>query len=452
VFYGLHDILPIFGSILTDGYLGGYLSIVIFGFIFVFGLSVSALVASPGSTAPTGLAWCSLLAMCLVAISAGTLSSSLTVFGGSQFHPIHQASSGGRFFSWIFNFSHFGAILGISIAFIVLSLYNFKTVLMATAIMAGIGYISFISGSWTYVKRCAHGVSNLGLVWDCLWARSFEKNKVSNGGKYSDKLVDDLAMMLRLVPIFGALIPLYIGQLQVLTTFRTIGYRLWMPINVLNGKSLPQEILLFVEPATAFLLSFVLDGCIWPLYHRFGRSVPTHLTRLTIGGISIAIGFFASFGFYRYFQQLSEIDVKSTLSIYYLFPMLVLFAIGQTLIMSSGYQMSYTIVPERMKGFSVSLFLLTYALGSLLAMGEFAGFKLLIDEPGRLVADGLRLSSPTESRFDLYFLMNGCLSIASVLCLVLLRNYYSKSRQMKIEADLRQRMIDIAVRRVVPQV
>jgi dipeptide/tripeptide permease len=350
-----------------------------------------------------------------------------------------------------------GAIIGISIAIIVLSLYDFKTVIIATAAIAGVGYMTFMAGSWTFVKRCAHASStNFQLVWDVVKARSFEKNKLSNGGSYPDRVVDDLLAMLRLVPIFAALIPLYIGQIQVLTTFRTIGYRLWMPTNLLNGKRLPQEILLFVEPFTAVVFSLVLDGIIWPAYHRFGKGLPTHLTRLTVGGISIAIGFFASYGFYRYYwfdSGLSEIEVKATVSIFNLVPMLVLFAIGQSLIMSSGYQMSYTVVPERLRGFSVSVFLVVYAMGSILATCEFSGLQSLIDEPGKFFGDekgtGVTSSSDAPPRFDLYFLINGCLSIGSVVCLVLLRNYYAKTRQMKIDSDLRQRMLDIAVRRII---
>jgi len=456
VFYGLQDILPIFGSILTDGYLGGYTSIVIFGFIFVFGLSVSAFVAAPGSAATSGLVWCSMLAMFgLVAMSAGTLSSSLTAFGGSQFHPIHQASSGGRFFSFILNFLNLGAIVGITIALIVLSMYDFKTVLLATAIVGGIGYIAFLSGSWMFVKRCVHSSSffqTFNLAWDCLKNRSFEKNKRSNGGIYSDKLVDDLSMMLRLVPIFAVLIPLYIGQLQVLTTFRTLGYRLWRPQNFLNGKPMPQEVLLFVEPITAGLLSFILDQIVWPMYHRFGWSVPTHLSRMCIGGFSIATGFFASYGFYRYFMMgMTEVDIKASVSIFNLVPMLALFAIGQSLIVSSGYQMSFSVASDRIKGVSVSLFLVVYAIGSVIASIQYEGFKSMIDEPNREVSDGLSMTNAATSRFDIYFFVNGCLSIGSVIGLVLLRNYYARTRQMKIDAEVREKIMDIAVRVIKQQ-
>ena len=457
IFYGLQDMLPIFGSILTDGYLGGYNSVVIFGFMFVFGLAVSAIVAGSGSFAPTGLVWCAMLAMFgLVAMSAGTLSSTLTSFGGSQFHPTQQVSSGSRFFSLVLPIGSLGSIVGIFIAIIVYASYGLKTVVLSTAIVGGIGYFAFLSGSLLYVKRCVHSSTftrNFGLVWDCIKSRSYEQNKLSNGGKYEDKLVNDLRLMARLLPIFAALFPLYVGQLQVLTTFRSLGYRLWRPTNffVLGdnlSSPLPQEVLLLVEPVCAVLLSLILNQVLWPICKRLGSNLPTHLTRLSLGAFLIAAGFFASYGFARYLMSYSsELEIKEQVSIFNLVPMLVLFSFGQSLIMSSGYELSYSHSPSSLKNTSVSLFLVIYSVGSIFALCEFAGFRSIIDEPNRaLLGDN---DNPLAARFDVYFLLNGCFSLVSLVALVCLRNYYNTTRAMKIDCDLRDKMMSIALRRVL---
>lgn len=452
IFYGLQDMLPIFGSILSDGYLGGYNSVVVFGFMFVFGLAVSAIVVTGGDSSPTGLVWCAMLAMFgLVAMSAGTLSSTLTSFGGSQFHPKEQVSSGSRFFSFLLPIGALGSIVGIFIAIIVYASYDLKTVVLSTAIVAGAGYFTFLSGSLLYVKRCVHSSSfmrNFVLVWDCIKSRSFEKNKVSFGGKYSDKLVDDVRLMARLLPIFASLIPLYAGQLQVLTTFRSLGYRLKRPSNFFVSdvsSLLPQEILLLVEPVCAIVLSILLNQIIWPLCKRFNSNLPTHLVRLCIGAGFISIGFFASYGFARYLMSFSkEIDVQDQVCIFNLIPMLVAFSIGQYLIMSSGYELSYSHSP--MKGVSVSLFLMIYSIGSIFALFGFLGFQSLIDEPGRTPAQGLYDFAPLSSRFDLYFLMNGCFSLGSLVSLICLGKHYARTRLMKIEQDLKDKMLTVVYR------
>jgi hypothetical protein len=459
IFYGLQDMLPIFGSILTDGYLGGYNSVVIFGFMFVFGLAVSAIVAGGGSMAPTGLVWCSMLAMFgLVAMSAGTLSSTLTSFGGQQFHPTAQVSSGSRFFSLMLPIGALGSIVGIFIAIIVYASYDLKTVVLSTAIVGGIGYFAFLSGSLLYVKRCIHSSNftrNFFLVWDCIKSRSFEQNKASNGGKYQDKLIDEFRLMARLLPIFACLIPLYAGQLQVLTTFRSLGYRLWRPTNVFvsnDGKYLlPQEVLLLVEPVVAVILSLVLNHVLWPLCRRFNSNLPTHLTRLVFGAFMIAAGFFASYGFTRYLQTsfTSESQIKAQVSIFNLVPMLVLFSLGQSLIMSSGYELSYSHSSSSLKSVSVSLFLVIYSIGSIFAIGEFAAFRPYIDEPGRSMANGLSMQHSLVARYDVYFLINGCFSLVSVIALISLRRYHNTTRAMKIDADLCDKMMSIALGRVL---
>ena len=458
IFYGLQDMLPIFGSILTDGYMGGYNSVVIFGFMFVFGLAVSAIVAGSGTLAPSGLVWCSMLAMFgLVAMSAGTLSSTLTSFGGSQFHPTQQVSSGSRFFSLLLPIGSLGSIVGIFLAIIVYASYDLKTVVLSTAIVGAIGYAVFLSGSLLYVKRCVHSstfMRSFGLVWDCIKSRSFDDNKLSNGGKYEDKLIDDFRLMARLLPIFASLIPLYSGQLQVLTTFRSLGYRLWRPTNFIVSDSsqslLPQEILLLVEPVCAVVLSLILNQILWPICKRFNSNLPTHLTRLMLGAFLIAAGFFASYGFSRYLMSFdSELTIKDQVSIFNLVPMLVLFSFGQSLIMSSGYELSYSHSPSAFKNVSVSLFLVIYSIGSIFALCEFAGFKSLLDEPNRSRLVEEAVSNPLAARFDVYFLLNGCFSLVSLIALMCLRNYYNATRAMKIDHDLRDKMMSIALRRVL---
>ena len=451
IFYGLQDMLPIFGSILTDGYLGGFNSVVIFGFLFVFGLSVSAIVVTGGDGSPTGLVWCAMLAMFgLVAMSAGTLSSTLTSFGGSQFHPKEHVSSGSRFFSCLLPLGALGSIVGIFIAIMVYASNDLKSLVLSTAIVAGAGYFIFLSGSLLYVKRCVHSSSfmrNFVLVWDCIKSRSFDQNKLSKGGKYQDKLVDDVRLMARMLPIFASLIPLYAGQLQVLTTFRSLGYRLWRPTNFLvsdnpHADLLPQEILLLVEPVSAVVLSLTLNQIVWPICKRFNSSLPTHLVRLCVGAALISIGFFASFGFSRYLMTFqNEIYVKDQVSIFNLVPMLVVFSIGQYLIVSSGYELSYSHSP--MKGVSVSLFLVIYSIGSVFALFGFLGFQSLIDEPGRTPSKGLNTDSPLAARFDLYFLTNGCFSLGSLIALICLGKFYAKTREMKIERDLREKMLSV---------
>ncbi len=438
LFLGVHDSAPIFVSILSDVLLGSYRSIVIFGFLFSTGLTVIAFLGGSWTSAPIGNRFAILLALLgLVAVSAGSLVTLLTSFGASQFHPVTQHKQGGKYFTLIFAFSNFGAIIGVLIAVTIHFEFAYGFTLVAATLASITGWVVFLFGSKIYVRRCVHSpavLCSLRLTWNCLRKRSFSRNKKSNGGEFEDVLVDDLAILVRLIPVFAALIPLYAGQLQIYTTFRSLAYQL---ANSNPGASCPPEILMTVEPSSAIILCIFLEYWLWPVL-RAQQRLPTHLTRLTIAAAFITLGFFTAFGL----QYMSDFEngVAGHLS-----PALVLFAIGQYLITSSGYELSWLHAPDSMKSLSVSLFLMIYALGSVLGTLEFAAMGAFFDK------NGSQPNEPSEgfrSRFDVYFLLNAGQCCFAVVGLILLRGFYATTRQMRIDREINQKAIEIALERM----
>ena len=451
VFFGVYDFSPILIAVLSDTYLGGYKSIAIFGFVFVFGLTLMALFGGSWFQSPLGPSWCAIVSLLgLVAVSAGGLVPCLTAFGGSQFQPQTQTVSGSRFFSLIFASTNIGAITGIITAIIIYSSVAYRYVLLSSAAMGLVGWVAFLAGSGLYVNRCVHtpvAVETVSLVWDCVRKRSFDRNRISHGGNYRDSLVDDVVILARLLPVFACLIPLYSGQLQVFTTFRSLGYKLHRPANFFS-RSMPAELMMLTEPLTAILLSLVLDSFVWPMLQARKR-MPTHLTRLTIGATCIAAGFVSAFALHRHMMASgSELHVFGSVSIFLELPALILFSAGQVLITSSGLELSYSHAPETLRSVSVSMFSLIYALGSILAVILFASLRGVIDEPSRRLAKGKSESHGIQSRFDIYFGICAILSVGSIVGLLALRRFYAKSRQIFIDRDVDRRAMEIALRRV----
>ena len=456
LFFGIHDMAPILVSVVNDGFLGGYKSLVLFGFVFVFGISLIALFNGSWFAAPLGPAWCSIFALLtLVAVSAGGLVPSLTAFGGSQFHPQEQTSQGSRFFTFIFAALNLGALIGVAIAIIIQAQYAYRYVLLWCAVSGLLGYLLFLAGSGLYVKRCVHSstaLRTIRLICQCALRFSFDKNRRSNGGNFDDELVDDVRIFYRLVPVFLCLIPLYLGQLQVFTTFRTLGYKLLRPESFFNKTSMPPEIILVVDPITAILCSLLLDQLVFPLLSN-RRLMCTHLTRLTIGAVCVALGFFVSFALQRVLmtQYASELDLRFGVSIFYLVPQLVLFSVGQFLIVSSGYALAYTHAPDSIRAVSVSVFSMIYSTGSILSIIVFACMRPWLDEAGRSVWEGSSTDHSIESRLDVYFLLIGCMSTLSVVGLVSLRKFYEKTRLMRIDREVEKKAIRLVLDRIQSQ-
>jgi dipeptide/tripeptide permease len=452
IFYGVYDLSPILMAFLSDTYLGSFKTIVIFGFVFVFGLSLLALFGGSWLDTSMGPAWFGIVCLVtLVAMNAGGLVPCLTAFGGSQFHPESQTSSGSKFFSLIFGSTNFGAFVGIMTAILVYSIVTeYRYVLLSSASVALLGWLIFLTGSGLYVKRCVHtqtAMNTISLIWSCIGKRSFDQNRISKGGKYSDSLVDDVVILARLVPVFACLIPLYLGQLQILTTFRTLGYRLKRPQNFFN-RSLPTEILLLSEPVTAIILSLVLDSFVYPVLKRH-RQIPTHLTRLTIGGLLICLGFLGALGLQVWLVNYgSEMEVYEEVSVFIEIGPLVFFAAGQVMITSSGFELSYSHAPESLRSVSVSTFSFIYSMGSVLSLVLFGVLGPLIDDPSHDRAAGRSVLHPIQSRLDIYFGVCAGLCMLSIIGLVLLRRFYERTRAMRIERDVEKRAFEIAKLRV----
>ena len=454
IFFGVYDVSPILLALISDTYLGCFKSIVVFGFTFVFGLTL-AVVSNSGDSLPP--IWLNIISLLIVAISAGGLTQLLVAFGGGQFHPRTQTASGSRFFSLIYVMAGVGAIIGIAVASLVWvgGGRKYYKVLMSTVVLAGFGWICFLSGTWSYIDRCIHPSKTFrifALGWDCVRKGSFEKNMESHGGKYSDKLVRDLALVIRLVPVFLFLLPLYSGQLQSLTSLRQMEKFMSSPYKRDDpDRMFCYELLLIAEPLTMICFSLLLNELLFPLLRRW-RCMMTHLTWFAFAAGFIATGFIVCLLLQRSiisaYPKVDDYSLtldKAGPSVFLTLIPMVLFALGQLLITSSGLELSWSHAPESLRSVSVALFSSIYALGAWISLALFGILKSSLNE-GAPEGGGLILepSIGLEVYFGVCAGMAG-LSLVGLLCM---RGFYERTRQLKIERDIEQRAIEIALARL----
>jgi dipeptide/tripeptide permease len=383
----------------------------------------------------------------IIAISSGGLTQLLVALGGGQFHPRGQTSSGSRFFSLIYVMAGVGAIIGILVAALV---WNggaglFYTVLLSAAVMAGAGWICFLSGSWLYVERCIHPSSTIqifSLAWDCIKQRSFEKNI---GNRYSEKLVRDLRLVARLIPIFLLLLPLYSGQLQSLTTLREMEKSMSAPRVHNEGGFFCYEFLLIAEPITMIIVSLLLNEVIFPLLKRWRKGLMiTHLTRLVVASAFIGIGFIICLLLQRKVVASFEAGPSAERpSVMLTLIPIVLFATGQVLVTSSGLELSWSHAPNALRSVSVALFSSIYALGSWISLALFGAFKTYLNQDSGVFAK----ANPSSGVLVYYGVCAGLagLSLVGLLCM---RGFYERTRLMKIDRDIEERAIEIALARL----
>jgi hypothetical protein len=462
LFFGVYDLSPILLALVSDTFLGCFKALVVFGFTFVFGLALSVLAYKPsllsGSVDPTASKWITIIALFLVAISSGGLMQLLVTFGAGQFHPTSQTASGSRFLSQVYGLAGIGAVIGIIASTgIWYTFLEFYKVLFCIVLMAFMGWVCFLAGSWSYVDRCVHPRKTfkfLALAWECLKKRSFEKNMISYGGAHSDRTVMDLRLVVRLVPVFACLTPLYSGQLQILTTVRDLISRL--PTEKLRDQTvLSPELFMIAEPLTMVLMATLLNGWLYPWLKRKWGLVITHLMRFVVAAGFMALGFVFCFLIDWLFA--GTFRNQSTAAVFVTLVPIFMFATGQLLVMSSGLELSWSHAPEVLRSVSVALFSSIYAVGSLLSLGLFGIISATSPEKernlgGNFNAFKIHAFKPQDQRSmtgeHIYFIVNGSLCVVSLLCLLGLRGFYERTRQMKIERDIEQRAIEIALSRI----
>jgi dipeptide/tripeptide permease len=454
LYNGLYDLSPILLAVLSDTYLGNFKAIVVFGFTFVFGLVLVFLLNSSSLLASTAAPlWLNGIGLFIVTICAGGLLPLLTSFGARQFHPQSQTASGSRFFSLVYPMASLGAIIGTIIAvFVYTGTRKFAMVLLSAAILGGLGWLGFIFGTKLYIERCMHSQTArrfFSLVFDCVRKLSVSKNCASNGGKYPNAFVGDFALVFRLVPVFVCLIPLYLGQLQFFTMLRAVASQLATP-NFAFSRRMPAEMLQLTEPLTAIAVSFILNEFLYPLLRR-RNLMPSHLTRLTAAAFLIVIGFVGCLlvTMAQRSRALTQTELGAegipSLSIFVLIGPLVLFAVGQLLITSSGLELSWSYAPDGFKSISVALFSGIYAMGSILSVGLFGALP-------RVSEAQTSIGYATFARNRLYFVVCICLAGVSFISLICLRRFHAVTRERKIARDVEKRALEIAKARLYSKV
>ena len=173
----------------------------------------------------------------------------------------------------------------------------------------------------------------------------------------------------------------------------------------------------------------------------------THLSRLVIASGFIAIGFIVCLLLQRRIVTSSSAFEWERPSVFLTLIPIVLFAIGQLLVTSSGLELSWSHAPNSLRSVSVAFFSSIYALGSWISLALFGAFKTFLNNDSVKQSgyfDELKPSSGVEIYYGVCAGLAG-LSLVGLLCM---RGFYERTRQMKIERDIEERAIEIALARL----
>ena len=220
---------PFLVAIIADSFIGNYLTLLVFSIgAYLPGLIIIALTAYPyllSETFPTKVLKIAMYVF--IPLGSGAIVSCVSVFGAQQFHPTRQISQIESYFIYFYIFSSCGTLIGGMILPVLLQSSAFVGYMLVAGCYL-LAVIVFVLGNYhyQYVKMKSQGRNNmqvLSILCNAVCGRGIARQKVSNGGKYSDMVVQTVMKLSDVIPVTMLALPFNIIFSQTLITIPAQG-------------------------------------------------------------------------------------------------------------------------------------------------------------------------------------------------------------------------------------
>ncbi|PAN06850.1 hypothetical protein PAHAL_1G292600 [Panicum hallii] len=442
--FGTSYLTPIFGAIIADTFLGNYntiivsLAVYLLGMMFVTFSAFLPTAAALGGSSVLGAQTVAFVGLYLVAVGSGGVRSSLLPFGAEQFDDGNATDRErkGSFFSWFYLCVDFGPIVsGLLIVWIQDNVSWGLGFGIATACIA-LAFGAFVLATPMYKRRVPTGTplkrlsqvvvaacrkvalkvpADAGMLYE-VSDKVDPQPKIAHTGEFSflDKAaivtasdfeevtaeagsswklctvtqVEELKILLRLLPIWATSVIMSSAYAQMNTTF------------IQQGSVMNMSILSVPVPAASMGSFEVLCVLTWVLLYSKviaptlsglssdGDGEPSQLQRMGAGRLLMALAMAASA--LVEMRRLGSAARGEEITIAWQLPQYFLLAGAEVFCYIAQLEFFYAEAPDAMKSTCTSLALLTIALGSYLSSliyAVVAAFTATADSPGWICDD-----------------------------------------------------------------
>lgn len=394
--------MPILGGVVSDSWLGKFKTIFIFSLVYVAGGGLLA------GTAIDPAAWGAFLALFLISVGTGGIKPCVSAFGADQL-PQDQPKALSTFFHMFYFSINLGSVCSILIVPVVRSEYGYAVAFSIPAVLLLIATSIFLLGKNSYQHNPPTGSVLVRFVSTLCAARTERKaaeleqnaflapgaqasdNYDANGMRvnshndvaqpqqpthwidyacrvYPAQDVDDAKRVWAILPIFCAL-PIFWTLFDQQGSTWTLQAEKLDPM--IGSLKLQAEQIQALNAFFILALVPLFDRCVYPSLQRCGFSTAP-LKRMVVGMIFGALAFFIAGGLDLWIANSSEQSVN----VGWQAPQYLILSIGEVLVSTTGLEFAYSQAPQSMKSTVSSLFLLTTAVGDLLAGVIFSGVDI----------------------------------------------------------------------------